>query len=201
MAETLHSDSPSRNPQYPQGAELDFEGAEIPAPEHRLPPGVINANARVDRSARAIGYRVGAAVYGVQQLSRQVETAGSRLREAGDRARANTSVVMLQLADAAAQRAERLRHAAQSTVSEWANTAGSAASNVGALAAETWSDLRRYASERMDVARRRTAVQWNDVQRRVQQLQRDDPAKFLTLVAGTAFVIGAGLRIWRSSHE
>lgn len=200
MAEAFRSDDPLRNPKYPQGAERPGGEFAVSDPEHSFAAGNI-CKTRADRSARAIGYGVGAAVSRVRQMERRVDDARSHLREASGRARANASAVALELMDSAAQRAENIRRATQNTVSDWAETAGARASHLGDRASSTWQELQRSASARMEQARRRAASQWNHVQHTVHHLQQEEPAKFLAVVAGTAFVIGAGLRVWRSSND
>jgi hypothetical protein len=103
--------------------------------------------------------------------------------------------------DSAAQRAEYVRRNTGATIADWADAARRKTSHLGDEAAERWDEFRSSAQARLDVAGRRAAAQWNNTQRAVTRFQYEDPARFLAIVAGTAFVIGAGLRMWRSSSN
>jgi ElaB/YqjD/DUF883 family membrane-anchored ribosome-binding protein len=103
--------------------------------------------------------------------------------------------------DTAAQRAENLGRTSSATMSNWAHSARRKTAQLEERAAERWNDARSVARERLDVAGRRAVAQWNQTQRTVTRLQQEDPARFLMVVAGAAFVIGAGLRIWRANSN
>src|SRR6185369_3277546 len=98
-------------------------------------------------------------------------------------------------------RAEDLRRTGSETLSGWARNARHRTARLEDQAAERWRDLRSAAKDRVDVASRRAIAQWDRTQKAVTRMREDDPVRFLGLVVGTAFVIGAGLRIWRSSGD
>lgn len=170
-------------------------------PDRALPAGERYGNLRVNRSAETLGRTVGSAVSKVRQFPRRVDEARSQIRKAGQQTRDRASAAVLEMMDSAAQRADRLRHVTEATISGLADSARSAGSQVGNQTAEVWDEFRRITKARVDYASRRAVGQWKDARRSVQRLQQEDPVRFLAIVAGTAFVIGAGLRIWRSSHE
>ncbi len=210
MAEPSRSDAPERNPWYPEGADREssstgstkYTQRELDmGNETSLPSGDIYGQPPRNRSAENLGRTVGSAVSGVLRFPQRVGQAGSRLRHAGRTTRANASAVVLDMMDTAAQRAEDLRRTTGETISEWTGSARRKTSQLGDRAAETWDDLRSSAKQRVDVASRRAAAQWNQAQRRVTRLQQEDPARFLAVVAGTAFVIGVGLRIWKANRH
>jgi hypothetical protein len=206
MAEAFRKDTPLRNPQYPEGADREDlrAGSELPYvdPERELPPhGETASNDRVSRSARAVGRGVGTAVAEIRQFPRRVDQARSQFRTASNQTRARASAAVLEMMDSAADRAEHLRSVAEETISDFADRVRSRSSHLTDATAETWYELRYAARTRLDWAGRRAATQWNEMQRTVRTLQREDPVRFLAVVAGVAFVVGAGLRIWRSSND
>jgi hypothetical protein len=210
MAEPSRSDAPERNPWYPEGADRESSSTGASKYTQReldmgnetsLPSADIYGQPR-NCSAENFGRSVGSAVSEVLRFPQRVGEAGSRLRHAGRTTSANASAAVLEMMDSAAQRADDLRRSTSETISGWADNARHRTSQLGEQAAETWDDLRSSAKQRLDVAGRRALSQWNQAQRSVTRLQQEDPARFLAVVAGTAFVIGAGLRIWRSnSHD
>lgn len=210
MAEPSRKDAPLENPSYPQGASAPQENSapqgtpyqqEIPSPEKTFPPADLSGQGPLRRSAQMIGYGLGSAVSGVRQFPRSAEEVRSRLRHAGATTRANASAVVLEFMDSTAKHAENLRRSTEETVSDWADTASSTAAELGDRATVVWQDIRRIAVNRAEYACRRATAQWNDTRRTLTQLQQEDPAMFLAVVAGAAFVIGAGLRIWRSTND
>ncbi len=206
MSEPSRTDIPLKNPQYPQGAESeDFTSAETNFQQ----PLATGSNPRrgdiygeLPRSrAESFGHSVGTAVSGVLRFPQRVGEARSRLRHAGNITRAQASAVALDMMDAAAQRAEDLRRTGGETLSGWARNARRRTARLENQAAERWRDLRSAAEDHVEVASRRVIAQWDRTQKAVTRMQQDDPVRFLALVAGTAFVIGAGLRIWRSRGD
>jgi len=211
MPEPSRSDAPERNPWYPEGAdrenssvgatkytqrELDMEN------ETSLPSGDIYGQPPRRHSAENLGRTVGSAVSGVLRFPQRLGQAGSRLRHAGRTTRANASAAALEMMDSAAQRADNIRRTTGDTLSEWAGSARRKTSQLGDQASERWDDFRSSAKQQVDVASRRVVARWNQTQRSVTRLQQEDPVRFLAVVAGAAFVVGAGLRIWRSnSHD
>jgi hypothetical protein len=202
MPEPSRRDAPLRNPQYPQGAEREHFSTDQniyqpPGTESSLPPGDIYGQLPRGR-AESFGRSVGSAVAGVLRFPQQTS---SRLRSATRTTRAHASAAVLDMMDAAAQRTENFGRTTGATLSEWTHSARRKTVQLEDQAAERWGALRSSAKERLDVAGRRAAAQWNQTQRAVQRAQQEDPARFLMIVAGAAFVIGAGLRIWRSSSN
>ncbi len=203
MPELSRPDAPLTNPEYPQGtdrATSSSEGRNYNQ-QHSTASGLrssdVGGESRVNRSAKTVGRTVGSAVSGARQFPRRVDEARWRFYQASRTTRANASAVLLEMMDSAAHRADDLRRTTGATISGWAHAARDKASQVGDQAAGTWQELRATAKERLAYAGRR-AIQ---AQRSVTRLQQEDPARFLAVVAGTAFVIGAGLRIWRSSND
>jgi hypothetical protein len=210
MPEPSRNGAPLRNPQYPEGAESESFSSGVTNHTQReldmgtataLPPGDIYGEASRNRAAENFGRTVGSAVSGVLHFPQRMGQARSRLRRAGRTSRANASAAVLDMMDTAATRADNLRHSAGATISDWTDTARRRTSQLGDQAAERWEELRAAAQNRLDLATRRAADQWNRTQRAVSRVQQEDPARFLAIVAGTAFVIGVGLRIWRSSSD
>ena len=199
MVEASRNDEAPRNPQYPQGATYPPD-TEL-NPERSLPPGDIYGRPRMNRSAEAIGHRLGTAMFQVRQFPQRVDTARHRLRQASSRTRANASARALQMMDSAADRAENLRQTSQRNWESLTERVGSRASELGDRAAERWEKFRDASEVRLQEAGRRAEAQWNESRRAVEHWQREDPVRFLTVVAGSAFVLGAALRIWRSNHE
>jgi hypothetical protein len=208
MPEPSRSDAPATNPQYPQGAErADFsEQNELnnaqrsPARGSDLPPGDIYGQLPRSR-AENFGRTVGSAVGGVLRFPERVGQATSRLRHVGNTTRAHASAAVLDMMDTAAKRAEKLGRSTGATLSDWTDTARRKTARLEDQAAESWCELRSSAKQRLDLAGRRAVAQWNHTQRAVSRMREEDPARFLLVVAGAAFVIGAGLRIWRSSSN
>jgi hypothetical protein len=206
MAKASRMDAPLRNLQYAEGVSRDdiSSPAELSRDldsQRELPAGDIPGNPLINRSAESVGRTVGSAVSAVRHLPRRIDQARSQFRSAARERSARASAVVLEMMDTAEQRAERLREATESAISDWAHTARSAGSQVGNQTAEAWDELRRMARARLDYAGRRAVAQWNYAQRTVSQWQQENPLRFVAVVAGTAFVIGAGLRIWRSSRD
>jgi len=203
MPESSRRDAPSRNPEYPQGAERE----ELPAGPTKyqqphavgstLPPGDVYGQLPRSR-AENFGRSVGSAVSGLLHFPQQAK---SRIRQVGRNTRNQASAVVLEMMDTAADRADRIRHAAEATVSDWARTARSAGAQVGNQTVEVWDEFRHIAGARLDYAGRRAVARWNQTQRVVARMQQEDPGRFLAIVAGVAFVVGAGLRVWRSGNE
>jgi hypothetical protein len=206
MPEPSRNDAPLRNPQYPQGAERE----EFP-PGRRdfqqphsigsnLPSGDIYG--QLPRTAAEnFGRTIGSAVGGVLRFPLRVGQTSSRLRVAGNVRRAQASAAVLDMMDTAAQRAENLRRTTTETLSDWARSTRYKTAQLEDQAAERWDELRSAAKERLQVVGRRAVAQWDETQRAASQMKNEDPARFLMVVAGAAFVIGAGLRIWRSSSN
>jgi hypothetical protein len=208
MAQPSRNDALPRNPVYPEGAPREtFSSGDENHTQRELdlgasfPSGDTHGQDRVSRSAEAFGRTVGHAVSRVLRFPERVGQAGSRLRHAGNKTRANASAVVLDMMDSAAQRADKLRRTTAATISDWTHSTRYKASKLGEQAADSWKGLRTSAQERAADAGRRVATQWNQTQRAVFRLREEDPARFLAVVAGTAFVIGAGIRIWRSSGD
>ncbi len=206
MPEASRNDAPLKDPQYPQGAEREDVSTEPQnfqrplATEARLPTSGIYGQLPPTR-AESFGRTVGSAVGGVLRFPQRVGQATSRLRRAGNTTRAEASAAMLDMMDTAAQRAENIGRDTTETLSDWAHSARLRTAQLEEQAAARWQDIRSVARGRLDVASRRVTAQWNHTQRAVSRMQEEDPARFLVVVAGTAFVIGAGLRIWRSSRN
>lgn len=204
MPEASRSDAPLRNPRYPHGNDesgrANYTQRDLDM-ETSLPSGDIYGNSRVSRSAQSFGRSVGHAVSGVLRFPQRVDKARSRLRQAGRETRAKGAAAMLDMMDSAASRADDLRHSTSETLSDWTRTARYKTSHLREQANQSWQELRHTARERLAYASRHAVTQWNHTQRRLSRLQEEDPARFLAVVAGTAFVIGAGLRVWRSRNE
>lgn len=205
MPEPSRSDIPLRNPQYPQGAkDNDFaaERTDYPRDYQRssVPPADFNRQLPMSK-AESLGRSVGSAVGNVLRFPQHIGEATSRLREVGNNTRANASAIALDMMDTAAQRVEHFSRATGDTLSVLARNARYRTTRLEDEAAQRWNELRSAARERLDVAGRRAATQWNRTQRAVSRVQQEDPVRFLAMAAGTAFVIGAGLRIWRSNHD
>jgi len=204
MPEASRDDTPLRNPQYPQGAQPENQAAHhnLPASatETSLPPGDIYGQLPPTR-AESFGRTVGTAVGGVLRFPQHVGQATSRLRRVGNSTRAEASAAVLDIMDTAAQRAEYLGRTIGEAISDWTHSARRRTSRLEDRAVQRWLELRSVAGERIPIAGRRAAARWNYTQRAVSRMQQEDPARFLIVVAGTAFVIGAGLRIWRSSSN
>ena len=198
MAETSRNNTVPRNPQYPQGAS--YPNGEV-ARNQQLPSGDACGNPQRTRSAEAIGRQVGVAIFQVRRIPRRIDTAASRLREAGGHTRANASAKVLKMMDVAAGRAETLRHSTGQNLAKLRERASYRASELGHTAVERWQDFRRISEERLHEARRRTEAQWIEGRRSLGHWQRKDPVRFMVTVAGGAFLIGAAMRIWRSNHE
>ena len=206
MPEASRSDAPLRDPQYPQIAEPEEFSPQqpnvhrSPATETRFPPGDIYGQLPATR-LESFGRSVGSAVGGVLRFPERVGQATSRLRKAGSTTRAEASAAMLEMMDTAAQRAEYLRDNTEALLSDLARTARTRTARLEDQAAERWDQVRSAAQERLDLASRRAAAQWNDSRQAVIRMRREDPARFLMVVAGAAFVIGAGVRIWRANRN
>jgi hypothetical protein len=211
MAQVSRTDKPPRNPQYPQGASNS--PAEQDAPERRFvgelpyPPG--RSLARGDiygtpfgaDSARTIGRGIGITVAQVRQMPRRVDMARSRLHEQVGRRRADLAARLLEMMDAAAYRTARLRSAARHHVALMADRASLRTTVLGERAAERVQELSRVSQQRLQDARRRAQVRWQQGRQTLEELRRDDPVRFLTVVAGGAFVLGAALRVWRTRRD
>lgn len=208
MPEPSRNDAPSRNPQYPQGAEQeefspgqrDFRQPYSRGRRSSLPSGDIYGQLPRSR-AESFGRTIGSAVGGVLRFPQRVGQTTSRLREAGSATRAQASAAVLDMMDTAAQRAEYLRRTTGTAFSDWTRSTRYKTAQLEGQAAERWDELRASAKERLNLASRAAVARWNQTQRAVSRMREDDPARFLMVVAGAAFVIGAGVRIWRSSSH
>lgn len=196
MPEPSRSDAPPRNPQYPQGAGYQASSAEQ---WDSQPPHIYGGLPR--SRAENFGRTVGSAVGGVLRFPQRVGQATARLRHAGSTTRAQASAVVLDMMDTAAERAEAIGRTTGATLSDWAHTARYKTARLEDQAAERWHELRCSARERLDVAGRLAGARWNQTQRAVSQMKEEDPARFLMVVAAAAFVVGVGVRIWRSSSN
>ncbi len=196
MPEPSRSDAPPRNPKYPQGAGYQAFSAEQWDSQTR------HIYGELPRSrAENLGRTVGAAVGGVLRFPQRVGQATSRLRHAGSSTRAEASAVVLDMMDSAAQRVEHLRRGAEAALSDWTRAARYRTERFEEQTVETWQELRSTAKERLAYASRQAAEQWHEVRQTVSRVREEDPAHFLMMVAGAAFVVGAGLRIWRSTNN
>lgn len=205
MPEPSRRDAPLRNPEYPQGAEREDlspggNDRQPGATETSLPAGDIYGQLPRSR-AESFGRTVGSTVGGVLRFPQRVGQATSRIRHAGSSKRAQASAIVLEMMDTAAQRADNLRRSTSATLSDWARSTRYRTGRLENQAVEKWQELRMSARERLETANRRAVAQWNHTQRAVNRMQQEDPARFLMIVAGAAFVVGAGLRIWRSNHD
>jgi hypothetical protein len=204
MPELSRNDASPKNPQYPQGAEHEefspgqrdlrqpfSSGSNLPRSE---------IYGQLPRSrAESFGRSIGSAVGGVLRFPQRVGQTTSRLRVAGAVRRAQASAAVLDIMDTAAQRAEHVRRTTGAALSEWTRSTRYKTAQLEDQAAERWDALRSLAKQRLDRAGQAAAQRWNHTQRAVAQMKEEDPARFLMVVAGAAFVIGAGMRIWRSS--
>lgn len=199
MAEVSRNDEPLRNPEYPHGAggpsERDNapEGGYLQAEFRALPP--------ARGTAYAAGRRIGAAVAQVGRVRRNLDRGRSNLREELGRKRANASARVLEMMDTAACRAEDLRETARNNATKLAGRASRRASELGDRAAERWERWRRDSRDLLQDAGRQVEARWRNTRVAVEKMQREDPVRFLTIVAGSAFVVGASLRIWRAGHD
>lgn len=206
MPGSSRSDVPLRNPRYPQGTgpeDFSPKGTDFqPAPGRgtTLPAGDIYGQLPPTR-AESLGRSVGSAVGGVLRFPQRVGQATSRLRKAGNTTRAEAAAAALVMMDNAAHRAEHIGHATSATLSDLAHTARRRTALLEDRAVEQWLELRSQARRRLTFASRRATTGLNQAQRTIARMQQEDPVRFLMIAAGAAFVIGAGLRIWRSNSN
>lgn len=208
MPEPSRSDAPLRNPLYPQGADAEsFSSGATDYPQRdldmrrALPSGNNYGQPRVNRSAQTVGRTVGHAVSGVLRFPRHVDEVRSRVRQAGRETRAKGAAAVLDMMDSAANRANDLRRVTSDTFFDWTRSARYRTSYLREQASESWQELRSSANERLTYAGRNAVMRWNQTQRAISNFHEEDPVRFLAVVAGTAFVIGAGVRIWRSRND
>lgn len=166
-------------------------GSEIDSPES-VPPG---STGRVDHAfledqARKIGRAAGRAVATLRKARATVsdiaEETGevaairmSSLKNQTRRARAHASDIVEDAALAVAQKARRWREEAASAV----------------------IDLRRTAAETAHDVRSQVKTGYYRARLRTNRVVREHPLRVIMIFGLAGFVLGVGLRIWRSSRE
>lgn len=193
MAETSRNDLPPAGATYGSGSESRLPGQEGALPE--LPetsavsaPGR-SSNAHLNRSAKAVGHRVGTAVAGVRNIPQQFDRLRSRIhlvnRDIPQQA-ASFSEVAGDWRDAVEGSVSEMTHAVERYRMAFMDRANVRLRDFRLHSERSYFTLRRNVHYRTDKIRRLSAEQ---------------PLQFLAVTAATAFVLGVGLRIWRSNHD
>lgn len=198
MAELSPNDIPAAN-RYstdgPAGSSLappGQPGASLELPDvstASLP--VRSSNAQLNRSAEAVGRRVGNAVAGVKSLPQQFGRLRSRIHLV-DRSRGPESY-----STSLAEVAGDWRDAVEGSVSEMSQVAECYRVELLDRANERLHDLQRFGERTYYALRRDANVRLNKMRR----MSREEPLMFIAGCAAAAFALGVAMRIWRSNHE
>jgi hypothetical protein len=195
MAETSRNDVPPAGATYGSGSQTRLPGQEGALPE--LPetsavsaPGR-SSNAQLNRSAKAVGHRVGTAVAGVRNIPQHFDRLRSRIHLVNrsmpsDEAEPSFSEVAGDWRDAVEGSVSEMTHAVERYRMAFMDRANIRLRDIRLHGERSYYTLRRNVHYRTDKIRRLSAEQ---------------PLQFLAVTAATAFVLGVGLRLWRSNHD
>lgn len=195
MAELSRNDAPGEDSELsvPSSSPLPGEpGAlpELPETSAVSAPGR-TSNSHLNRSAEAVGRRMGNAVAGVRSIPQQFDRLRSRIhlvdRYPGPEAY-NSSL---------AEVAGDWRDAVEGSVSEFSEAANRYRIEFLDRANDRMIAFRHNA-ERNYYALRRGA---NARLSKIRRVSREEPLQFISVCAGVAFVLGVSMRVWRSNHE
>ena len=161
----------------PDTPNFDTYPAPTPSAERILPPHT-GDDALVE-TAEQIGATVGKAVRVVKQVPEQLGTLKDRF-----------TVIRGRGQDVATEKARELKDIAGEKARELTNAAGDKARELRDAAAQGARELRRAAGEQLDRARRRADY-----------VVSEYPVQVILGAAGVAFLLGVGLRVWRSNRD
>jgi len=197
MAEPSRADAARRDVKYPTGAP-ESSYPEAPVDRLNLPElpesASLATNPTLNRSAEAVGRRVGTAVAGVRRLPQQLERLRSRIHLVPKAERAEEAISDIK--DSAVEAAADWRDAAEDSVAELKDRAQIYSYEITERTNRRLEDLRRRAEWRLDVLRR-GARAWLEAAR---QWEMDQPLQLVRGCLAAGFVAGVALRIWRSSR-
>ena len=188
MPEVVRADTPPRDVQYPPDFTHTSDVSDVNGRRQPASP-VSSVNPALNRSAEAVGRRLGTAVAEVRRLPRQ-------LRSRIQLARENAASKVAELRGAAETKAASLRDAAEVGLLELADKAAVYTSAAGTRRASRMQRLRRVAMCRLDSLR-------HQLRRGVSGVgawQPEDPLRVLLVGASAGFAVGVILRIWRGSR-
>lgn len=143
-------------------------------------------NRRLNQTAGHIGQTLGRVVSIARTARRRVQSAGSSSGELAGELGERVSERVNALGDQARARMEDLRGQVQDRLHE-----------ARAIARERLDDARSRARQRFDNARWRARVRAEQAR----QYAHQNPLQVIGAAALAGLVLGAGLRLWRSSHD
>lgn len=146
-----------------------------------------SSNGQLNRSAQAVGHRVGCAVAGVRSLPQQFGRLRSRIHLVGSPSPDRDFDEL----------AGDWRDAVEGSVSEMSDAARRYQAEFMERANLRFAALKRRGERQYYTLRRNVWYRLDKVRR----VSSEQPLEFIAFSAGTAFVLGAVLRIWRSNHE
>jgi ElaB/YqjD/DUF883 family membrane-anchored ribosome-binding protein len=161
----------------PDTPNFDTYPAPTPSAERILPAGN-PGDERLNEAAEQIGATVGKAVRVVRQVPEQIGTLKDRF-----------TVIRGRGQDAATEKARELKDIAGEKARELRDAAGEKARELRDAAGQRALELRRAAGEQLYRARRR-----------VDYVASEYPLQVILGAAGVAFLLGVGLRVWRSNR-
>jgi|SRR5579871_1122594 len=196
MAEPSRTNAAAVNTGKAAGAQAYSGDTEGPLSRPELPETASPAsNPALNRSAEAVGRSVGTAIAEARRLPQRIEKLRSRIHLVPQREMMREP--LQNLTDSAIETAAQWRDAAEDTLDELKDRAGSYTHEVAERTTRGWGELQRRIDVRT-VELRRSARRWVSATR---NWQRERPLQVIGVCAAAAFAAGVALRIWRSNLE
>ncbi len=194
MAETFPNDVPAENSLNSSGSPgfpSAFPGQPGAPPELPETSAVRASNAQLNRSAEAVGRRVGNAVAGVRSIPQQVARLRSRIHLEDRYPEPDRNSTSL------AEVAGDWRDAVEGSVSEMSQAANCYRVELLDRATERLLELQRYGERSYYRLRSRANARVDKVRR----MSQEEPLQFIAGCAAAAFALGMAMRVWRSNYE
>jgi ElaB/YqjD/DUF883 family membrane-anchored ribosome-binding protein len=196
MPEASRTDAAGMNTRKSPGTQSCSPDLEAPLGAPELPETATPANnPALSRSAEVVGRSVGAAIAEARRLPQRIDKLRSRIHLVPQRDAVREP--LQDLTDSAIETAAQWRDAAEDTLEELKDRAGSYSHEVAERTTRGWGELQRRIDLRT-IELRRSARRWLAVTR---EWQRERPLRVVGICAAAAFAAGVALRIWRSNLE
>ncbi|PYP90781.1 MAG: hypothetical protein DMG65_10305 [Candidatus Angelobacter sp. Gp1-AA117] len=191
MAEPLH-----RSSDVP---DFDVYPANPPDPERLLPEQA--SRTALEERASQVGTAIGKVVVMVRRtqgrFSESGSTATDRITGLTDTAKTKAS----DLADMAKTKTQELTDLAKNKTQELIDLAKNKTQEWSEMAASRADELRQTAAERAADLRSQVRTRYYRTRLRANAVQRDYPLQLILAGGAAGFLLGVGLRIWRTNRE
>src|SRR5919201_2043650 len=181
MAEPLISPTPEINSELPAGAAE--HKIPLPRPERELAPPELYGNPRLTETAEAIGSALGNSACSVREMKDLF------------------TVVRGHGSERISSKMAELRKAADAKIQQATSRAGEIIDNAKRQTTAKVEQGKSRATQLMDNAKETASERLTQARSRAVRFADERPLTILAGVAGVFFLLGAGLRIWRSNRD